>query len=159
MVFAVNQPVLVPGFAVQSLAVQVVPQPESPARGGPRSARKRLPPLTSDWHVAAVVQLRGLAQRREGFEQFRNAVLVGAATCAGGAAQAKHFTDNELLAEIGGLIHESKPHRLRWTAANSTCQTAEIHASLRAGLIDMRRWPAEDSVPEGPPGVRRNLDR
>lgn len=28
-----------------------------------------------------------------------------AATCASGAAQARHYTDNELLAEIGGLIH------------------------------------------------------
>lgn len=28
-----------------------------------------------------------------------------AATCASGAAQARHFTDNELLAEMGGLLH------------------------------------------------------
>jgi heterodisulfide reductase subunit A len=28
-----------------------------------------------------------------------------AATCASGAARARHFTDHELLAEIGGLIH------------------------------------------------------
>ena len=28
-----------------------------------------------------------------------------AATCASGAAQARHFTDNQILAEIGGLMH------------------------------------------------------